>query len=74
MLKILQYIFDFFSLIINIFKFVFEMIWQIVNVLIACVTFLFNIVTALPVIFQVALYSLIVISVLYKVLGRESQS
>ena len=74
MLKILRYLFDFFALIIALIKFVFELVWAILTILVACVGFLLNVVSALPTIFTVALGALIVISVLYKVLGRESQS
>ena len=44
------------------------------NILVACVTFLVDVVSALPTFAIVAAGALIVVCVLYKVLGREASS
>lgn len=74
MLKIIEYIGDFFSFIIEIIKFIGNMIVSLVEILIKCVGFLVNVISALPTPFVVACTALVIVSVLYKVLGRESQS
>lgn len=74
MLKIIEYIGDFFSFIIEFIKFIGNMIVSLVEILIKCVGFLVNVISALPTSFVVACTALIIVSVLYKVLGRESQS
>ena len=74
MLKIIEYIGDFFSFIIEIIKFFGNMIVSLVEILIKCVGFLVNVISALPTPFVLACTALIIVSVLYKVLGRESQS
>ena len=74
MLKIIEYIKDFFSFILELFKFVGNLLLSLVNILIKCCGFLGDVISALPTPFVVACTALIIVSVLYKVLGRESQS
>lgn len=74
MLKIIEYIKDFFTFIIELLKFVGNLLLSLVNILVKCVGFLVDVISALPTPFVVACIALIIVSVLYKVLGRESQS
>lgn len=74
MLKIIEYIKDFFTFILELFKFIGNLLLSLVNILVKCVTFLVKVVSALPTSFVVACIALIIVSVLYKVLGREAQS
>lgn len=74
MLKIIEYIKDFFTFILELFKFVGNLLLSLVNILIKCMGFLGDVISALPISLVVACTALIIVSVLYKVLGRESQS
>nr|DAM21298.1 MAG TPA: hypothetical protein [Inoviridae sp.] len=74
MLKIIEYIKDFFTFILELFKFIGNLLLSLVNILVKCVTFLVKVVSALPTSFVVACIALVIVSVLYKVLGREAQS
>lgn len=74
MLKIIEYIKDFFTFILELFKFIGNLLLSLVNILVKCVAFLVKVVSALPTSFVVACIALVIVSVLYKVLGREAQS
>lgn len=74
MLKIIEYIKDFFTFILELFKFIGNLLLSLVNILVKCVTFLVKVVSALPTSCVVACIALVIVSVLYKVLGREAQS
>lgn len=74
MLKIIEYIKDFFTFILELFKFIGNLLLSLVNILVKCVTFLVKVVSSLPTSFVVACIALVIVSVLYKVLGREAQS
>lgn len=74
MLKIIEYIKDFFTFILELFKFIGNLLLSLVNILVKCVTFLVKVVSGLPTSFVVACIALVIVSVLYKVLGREAQS
>ena len=68
------YVRDFFSFIGDVVTFVFNLIMSLIGVLAAAAQWLFDVVTSLPLILIVPVTALIVISILYKVLGRENQS
>lgn len=63
---------DFFATIIGIITFAFKGIIMLVNLLVQGMRILLNIITILPTPLLVGAAALIVICVLYKVLGRES--
>lgn len=71
---IIDYIIAIGNLIVDLFKFVFDFLYTLILILISCVSFLGKIIGALPTFITVAALALIVVAVLYKVLGRESQS
>lgn len=62
---------DFFSFIGEVIVGVFSLLWNLILVLIKCVTFLTSLVSHIPLVIAVPFGAVIVISVLYKVLGRE---
>lgn len=63
---------DFFGLIIDIFEFIFKAIIMLFNLLFQALRVLFNCITILPTPLLVGSACLVVICILYKVLGRES--
>lgn len=63
---------DFFATIFGIITFVFKGIIMLVNLLVQGMRILLNVITILPTPLLVGAAALIVICVLYKVLGRES--
>lgn len=71
---IIDYIIAIGNLIVDLFKFVFDFLYTLILILVSCVSFLGKIIGALPTFITVAALALIVVAVLYKVLGRESQS
>lgn len=71
---IIDYIIAIGNLLVDLFKFIFDFLFTLIDILIACVVFLGSVIGALPTFITVAALALIVIAVLYKVLGRESQS
>lgn len=71
---IIDYIIAIGNLLVDLFKFVFDFLFTLIQILVSCVVFLGKIIGALPTFITVAALALIVVSVLYKVLGRESQS
>lgn len=71
---IIDYIIAIGNLVVDLFKFVFDFLYTLILILISCVSFLGKIIGALPTFITVAALALIVVAVLYKVLGRESQS
>lgn len=73
MLKAIEYLGDFFTFVITLFKTLGEIVISLVTVLGKCVTFLTGIIGALPPLFTVSCGVLIVVCVLYKVLGREGK-
>lgn len=74
MLKIISYIGDFFTFILDMFKLLGNILLSFVRILANCVVFLYDVVSGLPAMLVVAVTALVVIAVLYKVLGRENQS
>lgn len=71
---IIDYIIAIGNLVVDLFKFVFDFLYTLILILISCVSFLGKMIGALPTFITVAALALIVVAVLYKVLGRESQS
>ena len=67
------YVRDFIGFIIDIVGFIFDIIIKLVNVLSACFDWLYNVIGALPTVFLVSGMALIIISIIYKILGREGQ-
>lgn len=63
---------DFFATITGIITFVFKGIIMLVNLLVQGMRILLNIITILPTPLLVGAAALIVVCILYKVLGRES--
>lgn len=63
---------DFFSLIIDIFEFIFKALIMLFNLLYQGLRILLNVITILPTPLLVGASALIVICILYKILGRES--
>lgn len=74
MVIVFYYVRDFFLFIGGILVFVFDLIMSIVDLLVACASFLGNLLLSLPTVVQVGGSALIIVCVLYKILGRESQS
>lgn len=65
---------DFFVFIGQCISLIFDILVGIGEILVSCVTFLVDVVSALPTFAIVAAGALIVVCVLYKVLGREASS
>ena len=65
---------DFFVFIGQCITLVFDILVGIGEILVSCVTFLVDVVSALPTFAIVAAVALIIVCVLYKILGRESSS
>jgi len=74
MVKIAQDISDFFTFVVDLFKTFFELIFAIINVLGRCLIFIVDITTAVPAWLAIPVGVLVTVAVLYKILGRESQS
>lgn len=74
MKPIIDWITGFFGFIVDMFAALFDLIAELIMVLVSCVAFIGKIVTALPLIFTIPVGILIVVCVLYKILGRETQS
>lgn len=74
MVIIWYYIRDFFLFLGNIVKFIFDFIVALIDVVKAAGEWLIDVIHSLPVILVVPLVALVIIAILYKVLGRESQS
>ena len=68
------YVKDFFVFIGNCIALLFDVLVSIMSVLGKCVQFLVSVIASLPTFMTVAAGALIVVCVLYKVLGRETQS
>lgn len=68
------YVKDFFVFIGQCISLIFDVLVGIGKILVECVTFLVDVVSALPTFAIVAAGALIVVCVLYKVLGREASS
>lgn len=74
MVIIWYYIRDFFVFCGDVIKFVFDLIYSVIGVLTASASWLVTVISSLPALFVIPLTALVVISILYKVLGRENQS
>ena len=74
MLQVIQDIGDFFQFIVDMFKALFEIIASVVTVLGKCVVFVADIASAVPLWLSIPMGILVLVTVLYKVLGREVQS
>lgn len=72
MFGIFDAITDFFSTIYSIIEFIFKSIVMLVNLLVQGMRILFQCVSILPTPLLVGATALIVVCILYKVLGRES--
>lgn len=72
MFGIFDAITDFFSTIYSIIEFIFKSIVMLVNLLVQGMRILFQCVSILPTPLLVGAAALIVVCILYKVLGRES--
>lgn len=68
------YVKDFFVFLGQCISLIFDILVGIGGILVSCVTFLVNVVSALPTFAVVAAGALIVVCVLYKVLGREASA
>lgn len=68
------YVKDFFVFVGQCISLIFDVLVGIVNILVACVTFLVDVVSALPTFAVVAAGTLIVVCVFYKVFGREASA
>ena len=67
------YVKDFFVFIGNCITLLFDVFVSIMTVLGKCVQFLVSVIASLPTFVTVAAGALVVVCVLYKILGRESQ-
>lgn len=74
MLKILEYIKDFFTWFIDLFKTLGQIIVRLVKILGKCLEYVKNVLGILPAWMYVILVILIIVCVLYKVLGREGNA
>lgn len=74
MLIIYYYVRDFFLFVGNIIKFGFDLIVSIIGVVKSAGEWLISIIQSLPALIVVPVVALVIIAILYKVLGRESQS
>lgn len=74
MLKILEYIKDFFTWFIDLFKTLGQIIVRLVQILGKCLEYVKNVLGILPAWMYVILVILIIVCVLYKVLGREGNA
>lgn len=74
MLKILEYIKDFFTWFIDLFKILGQIIVRLVQILGKCLEYVINVLGILPPWMYVILVILIIVCVLYKVLGREGNA
>lgn len=74
MLKILEYIKDFFTWVIDLFKTLGQIIVRLVQILGKCLEYVKNVLGILPAWMYVILVILIIVCVLYKVLGREGNA
>lgn len=74
MTKALEYLKDFFSWVIELFKTLGQIIVRLVSILGKCFEYLKNVISILPTWMYVILAVLIVVCVLYKVLGREGNA
>ena len=74
MAGIFKAISDFFSMIGQIFEFIFKALLMLFNLLVNGLQILMSLVNLLPTPFVVGAVALVVVCILYKVLGRESQS
>lgn len=63
---------DFFSLVISLFEFIFKGLILLFNLLVQGLRILLNCIGILPTPLLVAGIALVVVCVLYKILGRES--
>ena len=74
MVIVYYYIRDFFGFVGDVLKFIFDFIMSLVGVLAASASWLISVITSLPALFVIPLTALVIISILYKVLGRETKS
>lgn len=65
------YVRDFFNFIGTIISSIFFIIWELISVLINIVVFLGDLFIHLPIIISAPATIIVIVSVLYKVLGRE---
>lgn len=72
MVLIWWYISDFFGFIYEMLSSVIGWIVSIITLITSCVGFLIKLVGVLPTAFTISFIALIAISVIYKILGRES--
>lgn len=74
MAGIFKAIADFFAMIGQIFELIFKGLFMLFNLLFNGLKILMSLVNLLPTPFVIGAVALVVVCVLYKVLGRESQS
>lgn len=74
MTKALEYLKDFFSWVIELFKTLGQIIVRLVSILGKCLEYAKNVLSILPTWMYVILIVLVVVCVLYKVLGREGNA
>ena len=74
MLKVVEYLRDFFTLVVDLFQALFGVIGSFFKMLGNCVVFLYDVLSAIPTMFLFAVLALVIVTVLYKILGRETQS
>lgn len=74
MILIWWYVSDFFNFVFDLLETVFWFINDTVGIMTDCISFLGRLFLVTPLIFKVSLLALASISVIYKLIGRESQS
>lgn len=71
MVLIWNYISGFFTFVYELLSSVISWIVSIIGIIVSCVSFLGDVVAALPTVLTTSLVALVAIAVIYKVLGRE---
>ncbi len=74
MVKIIEYIHNFFQFILDFFRSIGNLLSSLVRILGICVNYLRNVLSILPTWIYVIVAVLIIVCVLYKILGREGNS
>ena len=74
MVLIWNYISGFFIFVYELLSSVISWIVSVIGIIVSCVSFLGDVIAALPVVLTTSLVALVAIAVIYKVLGREGGS
>lgn len=65
---------DFFKFVGDFIVFVFELLWNLILILVDCVLFIVESFAAMPLWIIAPSTALVIVTVLYKILGREQSS